>query len=177
MKAAIVLAVIFVVGCTTAPKQEEAPPPPPMVGGEPNVDYEGLKRSLGLEGPVEDLGYKEKTFNTCQVGYGYSSTHDCEKKVFAVVRYRLQCRDSVGTISTGLTASDLTAISGKTVRWTFGKKEGVDTTDGDGFGNAEGIFTVSPKRDWLRLAVGSQFLHVRAGDITRIVVPRPWCEP
>jgi hypothetical protein len=177
MKAAIVLAVLFFVGCSSAPKKEEVPDtPPPAVSGEPNIDYEALKRSLGLDGPAEDLGYKEKSFNTCKVGYGYSSSQDCQKKVFAVVRFRIQCRDSVGTISTALGASDLTAIAGRSVRWTFGKTEGTDQTDGEGFAEAQGVFAGSPKKEWLRLAVGSQFLHIRAGDITRVVVPRPWCE-
>lgn len=177
MKAAIVLALVFLVGCSSTPKKEEPVAPPPIVSStESSIDFDGLKRNLGLEGPAEDLGYKEKTFNTCKVGYGYSTSHDCAKKVFAVVRFRLQCRDSVGTISTALGAADLTAIAGRSVRWTFAKSEGTDMTDGQGYAEAQGVFSGSPKREWLRLAVGSQFLHMRAGDMTRVVVPQPWCD-
>ncbi|MES2965554.1 MAG: hypothetical protein V4760_16860 [Bdellovibrionota bacterium] len=175
MKLAIVLALGVLVGCASAPEREESPEVPEAPVGS-RIDNEGLKRSLGLDGPAEDLGYKEQAFNTCKVGYGYSSTHDCERKVFAVVRFRLQCRDSVGTVATGLSAADLNPIAGRSVRWTFAKTEGVDETDGEGYAQAQGVFAFSPKREWLRLAVGSQFLHIRSGDITRIAVPRPWCE-
>jgi hypothetical protein len=174
MKAAIVLAVVFLVGCATT-VTEQAPVVPDETTTS-SIDYEGLKRNLGLDGPAEDLGYKEQAFNTCKVGYGYSTSRDCERKVFAVVRFRLQCRDSVGTVSTGLGASDLNPIAGRSVRWTFAKVEGIDETDGEGYAQAQGVFAGSPKKEWLRLAVGSQFLHIRAGDITRIAVPRPWCE-
>ena len=178
VKALVLLALVFVVGCSSAPVEPERVPAPDLIEApsETSIDIEGLKRSLGLDGPTDDLGYKEQAFNTCKVGYGYSSSRDCVRKVFAVVRFRLQCRDSVGTISTALGAADLTPIAGRSVRWTFAKTEGVDQTDGEGFAEALGIFAGSPRKDWLRLAVGTQFLHIRAGDITRIAVPRPWCE-
>jgi hypothetical protein len=95
----------------------------------------------------------------------------------AVIHVRLQCRDSEGTISTALGANDLVAISGQSVRWTIQRHDGVATSDGDGYVTIRGLFSKTPKNDWLRLAVGIQFLNVRAKDAGRVVTPRPWCHP
>jgi hypothetical protein len=95
----------------------------------------------------------------------------------ASINFRLQCRDSVGTISTALGAQDLVAIAGQRVRWTMQKHDDSLTTDGQGYGNVRDIFQKSPKNDWLRIAVGVQFLNMRANTITRVVTPRPWCHP
>jgi len=170
--------VLVLAGCATAkpPKEEQVPPPTPVAESETeNVDLEGLERALKLSRPEQELGYKEASFNTCSIGYGYSSSHNCRKMTMAVVNFRLQCRDSEGTISTALAASDLVAIAGQQVRWTIQKQDGVAMTDGEGYATVRAVFPRSPKNDWLRIAVGVQFLNMRANTITRVVTPRPWC--
>ncbi|MES2855038.1 MAG: hypothetical protein V4692_04195 [Bdellovibrionota bacterium] len=171
-----VLAVIFVSGCASQPKKEPVQAPVEVAEEEIRIDYLGLQRHLGLDRNSNELGYAEKTFDTCTVGYGFSSSRDCQQKRFATVNLRLQCRDSEGTISTGLAASDLLAISGKRVRWALNGLAGSAQTDGEGYAQIAGIFSTSPKQQRLRIAVGTQFLYMRAGDITRVVVPKPWCE-
>lgn len=146
-------------------------------GEEPpeNIDIEGLQRELRLTRPAEVLGYQEATFNTCTVGFGYSSSRRCRRATMAVINFRLQCRDSEGTISNALGAADLRPIAGQGVRWTSSGQDGIATTDGEGYGTVRAVFAKSPKAGWLRLAVGIQFLNMRAGEITRVVTPRPWC--
>jgi hypothetical protein len=97
--------------------------------------------------------------------------------VMAVIHFRLQCRDSEGTISTALGPSDLVAIAGQGVHWTLQKIDGATRTDGEGYGTVRALFPRTPRNDWLRIAVGVQFLNVRAHTISRIVTPRPWCHP
>ena len=186
-QAAIYLAGLFVfAACATTPKVETpaATPPPivssPSVGDqEERIDLEGLSRSLNLSRPDEVLGYQEAAFNSCSAGFGFSASKKCRRLTMAVIHFRLQCRDSEGTISAALGTSDLQPIAGQGVQWTVSDKEavvtGVATTDGQGYGEVLGIFVRSPKTKWLRLAVGVQFLNIRAGDITRVVTPRPWC--
>ncbi len=174
------LACLIFAACATAPKIE-APVIAPTVSIpsaselEERIDLEGLERSLNLSRPDEVLGYQESAFNSCSAGFGYSASKNCRRLTMAVIHFRLQCRDSEGTISTALGASDLRAISGQGVRWTVSDLDGITSTDGQGYGEIRGVFARSPKAKWLRLAVGVQFLNMRAGEITRVVTPRPWC--
>jgi hypothetical protein len=142
----------------------------------PVVDYLGLKQSLGLAGAPQDLGLKESHFETCKVGFGYPNTENCQRLTFAVIRFRIQCRDSETEAAMGLTAADMQVLANRDVRWAIGTAQGTDQTDGSGFGEVDAIVQKSVLNERLKLAVGNQFLHMRASDITRVIVPRVWCE-
>jgi len=173
MKQFFPVLLLLLAACTTQPKREEVEQSETAAARK--IDYWGLQRHLGLVRADADLGYREKSYNTCEVGFGYSSSHDCTVKRFVTVNIRLQCRDSEGTISTGLTAADLQPIAGRQVRWALSGDNGTVATDGEGYAQIGAIFSNSPRADRLRIAVGDQFLYMRAGEITRVVVPRPWC--
>ena len=181
MRIHFLLAVLVLAGCASPQviKEEEVPTPSAASletrEQQVSIDLDALERSLNLARPLQELGYREASFNTCSVGYGYSSSKDCRKMVMASINFRLQCRDSEGTISTALGAQDLVAIGGQRVRWTLQKQDDVVTTDGEGYMNLHAVFAKSPKNDWLRVAVGVQFLNIRANSISRVVTPRPWC--
>ena len=185
-KRTLLCALAFLAGCATTPppppEQTPASSTPPATRGsenesQENVDIEGLERALKLSRPEEELGYQEAGFNTCNAGYGYSSSKNCRKQVMAVIHVRLQCRDSEGTISNALGAADLVAIAGQSVRWTIQRHDGIATSDGEGYATIRGLFAKTPRNDWLRIAVGIQFLNVRAKEAGRVVTPRPWCHP
>lgn len=172
----------FATACTTAPKSETplirekpAAPVESAPGAGSTIDYVGLQRSLGMEIPSDKLGYKEKSFDTCQAGYGYSSTHNCHKEYMVVINFQLQCRDSVGTVAEGVTNADLTAISNRPVRWNLKPNQGETNTDSEGYAQIMTVATRSPKTERLKIAVGNEFLYMRANEITRVVTPRPWC--
>ena len=184
MKKALALLALVLSACASSPPKDEPMVMPTVPRStvandeaeqESRIDLEALERSLKLSRPAEVLGYQEAAFNTCQAGYGYSSSKDCRRLVLATVHVRLQCRDSEGTISTALGASDLRPISGQGVRWTLAGLDGVAQSDGEGYADLRAVFPKSPRAQRLRLAVGVQFLYVRAGEVTRIVTPRPWC--
>jgi hypothetical protein len=170
---------ILLSACTSAPerKAETQPPPPPVVtdSGEPTIDVLGLQRSLRLERPVTELGLEEKPFESCRVGYGYSSSSNCRRLYMSVFNLRLQCRDSEGTVSQGLSASDLTALAGADIEWRVGGANGVVRLDGEGYGQIVAIIPQPAKSQRVRLSSGSQFLYIRGGDLTRVVTPKPWC--
>lgn len=174
-----ILALMSFVACTSAPKPAEVSPPQTkeiFQSTQPTIDYVGLQRSLGMEIPLQNLGYKEKVFETCSAGYGYSSTHSCRRQYLVVINIHLQCRDSVGTVSEGVTNADLTPIAHKTVRWTLKGAQGSSQTDADGYGQIMTVSNSSQKQQRLKLAVGNEFLYMRANEITRVVTPRPWCD-
>lgn len=174
------LLLTFLAACSTTPiaPTGEVPAAKPEVLQDEgtSIDYVALQRSLGMDVPSHELGYKEKAFDTCKVGYGYSSTHRCRRELMVVINFHLQCRDSVGTVAEGVTNADLAAIANKNVRWNLKGKQGIAKTDGEGFGQIMTVSAYSQKRERLKLGVGNEFLYMRANEITRVVTPRPWCE-
>lgn len=172
--------------CSSAQKTEssneaygtrsELPKPPYQAKRSGTVDLKGLQRSLELERSKMELGYEEKQFNTCEAGFGYP-TENCSMKTLVSINFRLQCRDSVGTTSEIVTSDKLDAIDNEQVRWQMGAHQGVASTDYDGYGTILAVTQNSPRGARLRLAVGPQFVYVRAGELTRIVTPSTWCGP
>lgn len=179
----ILILMTMTAACSTTPQVVESPlrkdrsnlPSEPIQNESSSIDYVGLQRAMGMEIPADRLGYKEKSFDTCQAGYGYSATHNCHKEFMVVINFQLQCRDSVGTVAEGVTNADLTAIANRQVRWNLKANQGVTNTDSDGFGQIMTVATRSPKTERLKIAVGNEFLYMRANEITRVVTPRPWC--
>lgn len=183
MKWLILCFIVTLAGCTTSGphRPPEGSAPAARTGSAPAesgaVDYGALQRSLGLDRSTDELGYEEKPFNTCDAGYGYSQSHNCHREVFVVLHFRLVCRDSEGTISTVLTEMDVAPLAGRTVRWNLKGMSGTVVTDGLGYGQIRVVSPVSQKRERVRLAVGNEFLYMRAGEVTKIITPRPWCDP
>ena len=159
----------------TTATTKDAKPAPTATGARPetSIDLVGLEASLGLQRPLEDLGYAERAFNSCEAGYGFSSSHDCRKLVLVVIQFQLQCRESEGTESTVNYA--VSPIAGARVRWNLGTGVGFATTDGQGFGRLRWIASSSQQRQKLRLTHGNNFLILTAGDVRRIVTPGSWC--
>ena len=171
----------ILISCASAPKTEpktvQAPSKVQTSGGSSlNVDIEGLKRSLGLDRSRGDLGYQEKYFNTCSAGFGYPR-ENCSEQVFVSIHFRLQCRDTTGTTSEVVTSAQMDPIANKKVLWQIGRMRAPTHTDAEGYGKIDGVLSKfpAPKGQRLRLAVGDQFVYVRAGEITRIVTPSNWC--
>ena len=171
---------LLVAACTTP--QTEQPPAPrpsrPVVDqdtGEPAIDILGLERSLGLDSGREDLGFREKSFDTCSVGYGYSASHNCKKQSFVSIRFQLQCRESEGSISNA--DYEVKAIASDHVKWNLGKTgSGLTSTDGDGYGEIRTIASGAQGQQKLRLTVNGKFLILTAAEIRRIVTPGDWCK-
>ena len=180
MKLIVTLLLLTVAACTSTPKKESVHTSPVIkenLGFEsPSIDYSSIKRELHLDRPVEHLGYSEKSFNTCDMGYGYSKSHNCRSLYMVVLNVRLMCRDSEGTISTVLTDADIAPIAGRTVRWNLKAVQGSVITDHQGYGQIVAISPRSEKKERIKLAVGSEFLYMRANEITKVITPKPWCE-
>ncbi|MBO9667638.1 MAG: hypothetical protein J7501_12595 [Bdellovibrio sp.] len=177
----VAVAMLFLVACSTTPSKTTTYTSPPAVAGpdqgNSQIDYQAIQRALHMERSSEELGYAEKSFNTCEMGYGYSRNKDCRKAFLVVLNVRLMCRDSEGTISTVLTEADVAPIAGQNIRWNLKATSGTFQTDGLGYGQ---ILTISPRserKERLKLAAGNEFLYMRANEITKVITPKPWCSP
>lgn len=147
----------------------------PPEGDGRNIDYEKVQQSLGLSREIYDLGYEEKSFDTCTMGYGYLYNKDCRTEYFTVIHFQLLCRDSQGTISTALSREDMRPLSGRTVNWTVAGSNGNVRLDSDGYGQIKTTFKKSPRYQRLKLNVDNENLYLKSGEIKRIVTPSNWC--
>lgn len=154
-----------------SPRIKPTPPQPPP---EPVIDLRGLKRALKLSAPLEKLGYREKGFNSCQVGYGYSPTQNCRSLTLIAIHFRLQCRESEGTIES-LQNYELRDITSRDMRWTIGNLTGTTETNGQGYGEILLVAPRSLRRQSLRLTRDEHFVGFTAGEVTRIIAPADWC--
>jgi hypothetical protein len=183
--AALLPGLILIAGCTSLEVQidkkaaEEPAPvvriPPETDSSERPIDYLGLHRSLGLEREKHELGYAEKSFDTCSVGYGYSSTNNCQKAVFVSIHFQLLCRDSEGTVSTAIAREDMQPLSGRSLKWNLKVARGTMQLDSEGYGQIKTIVSRSQKGERLKFAVDNDFVYVRAGEVKRLVTPKNWC--
>lgn len=179
MKACFFFALLALASCTTT--QVQPPASPGAVSSsatedkEVAIDFEAIKRHLQMERDRDSLGLAEKTFNTCATGYGYSRSQNCRQQNLTVIHFRLLCRDSEGTISTILTEADLRPLERRSVRWNLKGTQGVTYTDNEGYGQILAASSGTQKNQRVRLAVGNEFLYMRAGELQRVITPRPWC--
>ena len=121
------------------------------------------------------MGYFEKSFNTCQVGFGYSKTENCKQQFFVVAHFKVMCRDSEGTISTILTEEDLRPVAHQDLKWFLKNAQGSLQTDTDGYGQIILTSAISQKNQRLRVSNSKDFLLLRAGDVRLLMVPKNWC--
>lgn len=175
----ILLSSLLLIACSSKEKVKEAP-----ISTQPqsdnkivteSVDEIALQRALGLELPIERLGYAEKKFNTCEVGYGYSNVNNCRERYFVVIQYQMLCRDSEGTVSEVINSHDLIKNVSRTLRWDLKDFKGTTTTDGLGYSQIRLIADKSQKQQRFKLTIEDDFLYLRAGEVNKIITPRPWC--
>lgn len=158
-------------------QQNEPVIPTPQVGTtEENVDMAGLQNFLGLKRPYTKLGFVEKSFNSCQVGYGYSNSHSCRKLFLIVLNYQLMCRNTEGTPTHAVTAQDLRPISLKRVKWNLKNAQGYVDTDSEGYSQIVMVSDESQKYQRLRITIGEDFFFMKAGELTQMITPKSWCD-
>lgn len=141
-----------------------------------SVDEVALQRFLGLETPIERLGYAEKKFNTCNVGYGYSKVNNCRDCYFVVIQFQMLCRNSEGTVSEVVQSSDLIKNANRSLRWDLKNFKGSTATDEKGYSQIRMIAPQSQRQQRLKLTLEKDFLYLRAGEVNKIVTPLPWCQ-
>lgn len=140
-----------------------------------NIDEEAVFTALQMSRTLQNRGYKEKSFDTCKMGYGYPSANDCHQEYFASIYFRLACRDSEDTTSTPVTEEDMQPLSNRTIGWNLGKKSGNLQLDENGYGHIRVLSVSSPKNERLKISANGNFLYMRANQIKQIVAPKNWC--
>lgn len=162
---------LFTFGCSTlTPDSRRTDRHHPSV---PSVDYNHIQAALGMNRPSDKLGFEEKAFNDCDLGL--RNTH-CRTQYFTVVHFRLQCRDSTGTVQS-VSNIELRPVISRNVRWRIHQSTGLTTTDNRGYGQIRFVSPTSQRPYRMSLQVNENALGVRVAEVTRVVVPRDWCQP
>lgn len=139
------------------------------------IDILGLQRSLGLEGSKTVLGFREKSFDTCRAGFGFSASRNCRRAYLSDVKFQVLCRDTEGTTSTAVGAGNTRPLSGRTLNWTLRSESGTLILDGEGYGQIAVVGPASRRSQRLKLSVDNDFVTFPAGEARRIVTPKNWC--
>jgi hypothetical protein len=173
----LALVCLFFAACSTTPK--ETPPPAEFPAATPKIDYAELQNRLGVELPMGGTGFREKSFDACDLGPALvdlvEPLKDCHHAYFILVQFQLSCRQNEE--STGiLTESDLTPVSNQNLKWKIDHATGETQTDFQGQGAIRAISGRSLRKGMLRLSTGVDFLNMRVEQATAIVTPASWCK-
>ena len=193
-KSLLLMSLFYVAGCASMSSKQDSSPtmsaPVSVESKKPgkekskgtvtleeteDIDLVGLQRVVGISRDRNDLGLVEKTFNTCEVGSGYSKVKNCRQKIFGLIHFRLQCRDSEGTTSEVVTADNLTAMSNHDLTWSTQKSKGELTTDAQGYAQIRYAVDVTQKGQRVRMGTKTDFLYLKANEMKQLIVPRYWC--
>jgi hypothetical protein len=171
---ALLLMFIFV-GCATSEKNSE--PIVPIV--TPKLDYQAIQESVGIDVPDTGTGFREKTFDACDLGGALFELNppirDCHHVYFVWIGFQLSCRESEESASI-LTEADLKPVSSQMLHWKVGNRAGDSQSDYQGHGVIRMLSNSSAKKAYLRLSNGNDFLNMHAADVSAIVTPPSWCE-
>ena len=156
------------------PIKQETVKSAPAAEPEERVDVEALRRALKLQ--PHDLGYHEKRFNTCEVGYGFSPNRNCRRLAMAVIRFRLQCRLRESDGQRTIQAHEIVPIGSSDLKWSLGSVSGTTQTDGEGHGEITAIAPLGARSSRFKLTLNGKFLVLSAGSVSRVVAPPDWCQ-
>ncbi len=156
----VLVAMIALASCSTTPPKPSEPV---------SVSLEQIKERLQMVRHIDDLGFAEKTFDECELGF---KNENCEKEYLTIIHFQLLCRESEGTVSA---APETIPVPSNSIKWKLGEVTGTTKTDASGFGKVEGRFRKSMSRSRLRLTIENNFVAVPASETSRIVVPGDWC--
>lgn len=161
---------IFLAGCVSSPPPSSDAPidQPGLRNTDPNQDLKGV---LGMNRPVDELGFEEKPFNPCN--YGAAGPAGCGNQYFGVLHFQLLCRDSEGTVMD--TPVALEAIVTDDVQWKVGGISGSTSTDERGYGQLSVVSARPSRGARLILRMGPQFVAFEVSEVSKIVLPRNFC--
>jgi hypothetical protein len=189
-----ILAFISLLVLTACAQEEVAPAPEPDRGGftlwQPHIEQTpetpkpSAKKDLDREIPVDDvarklnlglhfdeLGFHEKRFDPCALGY---KTKSCETQLFTMINFQVVCRDSEGTIQSN--NYTLTPLALKPLHLKVGSHLADSQTDQNGFSQIRFLAKTTARETRFILSSPPFLLALHAGEVKKIVVPNDWCQ-
>lgn len=138
-----------------------------------DIDINELLIELGMDHPMESVGFREKSFNTCQIESNHSPQPECQRLYISRLNFQVMCRNSTGTVQ----SVTLTPLFSNKLRWKnkHGKR-GLTSTDGRGYGSLGFISSNPANNGYLYLYLGSKIARKRFRDKWKLILPMSWCD-
>lgn len=173
--AAVILTTFAFSGCISHQiKDNPIPPTVKQKAYEEVIDIIGLQSALNLSGAK--IGFFEKNYNTCSVGYGYLQNENCRNLYMTVIRFQIVCRPEMNDPNKIISQSDLTPVANKKLKWKLGSSiTGSSETNYGGYGQLIAISSQSQKNQRLKINSGNDFLLIKSHEIDQVVTPPDWC--
>lgn len=177
------LCLVFIVRCGSTPKIEDvkrASLPPseaeyrhanPRNGKYNQIDVGALLYELNMDRPLTQLGFTEKSFNTCAIKSNQSPTPYCQRLYLVRLNYQILCRKSTGTV----TKVKLRPFYSKRLRWRHRGFRGQSETTQSGFGSLGFVSPKSAQQGRLYFYLDSKIALKRLSDNWKLVLPDSWC--
>ena len=137
------------------------------------IDYDGIRTELGLDRAIDDLGYEERRFNTCNIGNGYSSSSRCQDLTMMVLHFKLLCRNSTGTVSA---IAQTAPMDRANIRWELAGSSGITQTNRHGYAQISLVSRYSKGSERLIIHIGDKYFGGRAHELKMHVLPGDWCD-
>jgi hypothetical protein len=128
-----------------------------------------VEKRLAMGRRINDLGFKEKSFDPCKLGLSQSG---CGKKVFVSLNLQISCRDSEGTTEE---IAELTPMNRASISWKILGRKGSAETDRDGYVQIRALFNRLIKNQRVILLKDKLYLGIRTQSYPKLVLPRNWC--
>jgi hypothetical protein len=173
VRTAVLILTLTIAACSSTPKVPVETP-----RARATIDYDDLQNRLGLDLAPGETGFREKKFDACDLGEALHELKeplsDCHQAYFTLIQYQLSCRSELqpGAV---LTEADLTPVGNQHLKYTLNQHTGPTVTNHRGEGVIRLITRTSQKRTHLKISNGTDFMMVRANEVTAIVTPPEWC--
>ena len=173
------LVLFFCSACTTAPDTEETDLPKSRSSYENldhrksynDIDIASLVQELEMDQPVHEIGFTEKSFNSCDIKSNRSEKPICQRLYLGRVNFQVMCRDSTGTVE----KVNLEPLDEGNLRWKQGRHRGYTRTNSMGYGSIEFISTRSSMNQALYLYLGRKVARKSLKDMWKLILPKNWC--
>lgn len=165
--------------CVTTPETDE-PDLPKSKSSYPNLDQRksyndidilSLVRELEMDAPLQEIGFQEKSFNTCEVQSNRSEKPICQRLYLGKLNFQVMCRDSTGTVE----KVNLEPLDHGNLKWKRGTHRGYARTNSMGYGSIEFVSTSSNMNQALYIYLGRKVARKSLKDMWKLILPKNWC--
>ena len=131
--------------------------------------------SQGMDIPITEVGFRQKSFNDCQLPRYLRKAKKCSTQYLNVLNFRMRCRESSGTVES-VTQMELTPVQSRQVNWKIAGLKGLTTTTSEGYAQVRFISHRPMGRQQFLISSRGKIMGVSAREVRQFVLPNYWCE-
>lgn len=141
----------------------------------PPFNLSKFAQSIGMDMPVTETGFHQKSFNDCQLPRHLRKTGQCATQYLNILNFRMRCRDSSGTVES-VSRMELTPIRSRRVNWKIADLNGFTTTSPNGYARVRFLSHGPIGKKQFIVSSNGKIMGVSAEEVRQFVLPNYWCE-